>query len=88
MRVAVVDQPVKDAIGQCRITDLLVPARDKDLRGEAGREHLVAVFLVARLPEEARRGSSSGSTSRVDNGTATVNAAALGSFAQVEIPFE
>ena len=49
--MGVVDQPVKNAIGQCRITDLLVPARDRELRGEDGRAHLVAVF--ADLPEVA-----------------------------------
>jgi hypothetical protein len=52
--VGIVNEPVEDATGQCGITDLLVPARDRELRGEDGRAQLVAV--IADLPDVAALG--------------------------------
>ena len=49
--VCIVDQPVKNAIGECRIADLFMPARDRQLRSEDRRAHLVAV--LADLPKIA-----------------------------------
>jgi len=50
----VVDQAVEDAVCQRGIADRLVPARDRQLRGEDRRTHLVAIF--ANLPEVAALG--------------------------------
>ena len=52
--MSVVNQPVEDAVGQRRIADLFVPARDRQLRSEDRRAHLVAV--LADLPEVAALG--------------------------------
>ena len=49
--VCIVDQPVKNAIGECRIADLFMPARDRQLRSEDRRAHFVAV--LADLPKIA-----------------------------------
>jgi len=49
-----VNEPVEDTIGQRGIADLLVPARDRQLRSENGRAHLVAIF--ADLSEVAALG--------------------------------
>src|SRR5271165_3270867 len=49
--VGVVNQPVEDAVRQCRVADLFVPPRDWQLRGQDRRAHLVAVFTD--LPEVA-----------------------------------
>jgi len=38
-----VDQTVQDAIGNCGIPDVLVPARDRQLGSEAGGASLVAI---------------------------------------------
>jgi len=54
----VVNQSVQDAVSQRGIADLLVPARDRQLRGEDRRTHLVAV--LADLPKVRRSGSDSG----------------------------
>ena len=45
------NQPVEDAVGQRGIADLLVPPRDRQLRGQDRGAHLVAI--LADLPEVA-----------------------------------
>jgi len=52
--MSIVNQPVKDAIGQRGIAYLFVPPRDGQLRGLDRRAHLVAV--LADLPEVAALG--------------------------------
>jgi len=47
----VVDKPVENAIRQRRIADLLMPSRDRQLRSQDRRAHLVAI--LADLPEVA-----------------------------------
>jgi hypothetical protein len=47
--MGIVDQPVKDAIGQCRIADLFVPAGNRQLRSQDRRAYLVTI--LADLPE-------------------------------------
>ena len=49
--MGVVDQTVEDAVGDGGIADLLVPARDRQLRSEDGRANLVAI--LADLPDVA-----------------------------------
>src|SRR6516165_11974086 len=49
--VRIMDQPVKNAVGQGRVADLLMPALDRDLAGEDRRVQLVAIF--ANLQEVA-----------------------------------
>jgi hypothetical protein len=49
--MGVVHEPVEDAVGQCGIGDLLVPARDRQLRGQDRGADLVTIF--ADLPEVA-----------------------------------
>jgi len=50
-QVCIVDQPVKNAIGECRIADLFMPARDRQLRSEERRAHLVAVLADRHTSE-------------------------------------
>ncbi len=52
--MGVVNQTVQDAIGDGGIADLLVPARDRQLRGEDGGTGLVAI--LADLPDFAALG--------------------------------
>ena len=52
--MGVLDQTVEDAIGQRRISDLLVPARYRPLRSQDRGTHLIAVFTD--LPEVATFG--------------------------------
>jgi hypothetical protein len=47
--MGIVDKSVEDAIGQSGITNLFVPARDRQLRGQDRGAHLVTIF--ADLPE-------------------------------------
>ena len=42
--VGVMNQPVEDAVGQSGITNLFVPARDRQLRGQDRGAHLVTIF--------------------------------------------
>jgi len=52
--MGVVNKPIEDAVSQCGIADLLVPARDGQLRSQDRRAHLVA--FLADLPEIAALG--------------------------------
>src|SRR5215472_1346857 len=47
--MCIVNKPVENAIGQRRVADLLVPARDRQLRCQDGRAHLIAI--LGDLPE-------------------------------------
>jgi len=46
--MGVVDQPVGDAIGQSGITNLFVPARDRQLRGQDRGAHLVTILAISQ----------------------------------------
>jgi len=61
--VCIVNQPVENAVCQRWIADLFVPARDRQLRSQDGRAHLITI--PADLPEIGALGfRSSGSGQR------------------------
>ena len=50
----ILSQPAQDAISQRRIADLFVPARDRYLRGEDRRTHMVAPVPASALKKPER----------------------------------
>ena len=47
--MSIVGQPIQYAIGQCWVADLLVPAGNRQLRGQDGRTRLVLLRLEVDL---------------------------------------